>query len=360
VESEIPRGRQARAVWESLSPQAREAALAAAKRGVAPADVGVAWAAAGYGRLVSRRLRIVSGLAPIGIVVVGGVVAVALVVAGAPLPAINAAMSLVVVGALVGLFALSMWARRFQRLYSSGLLGVEASRLGLPVPETAPSMWSAATGESEFTVPYHAQLPVAQPAPSVVADPVAAGVREIPVRRGRIVRSLVLLTMAMLLLWPGVVAAWLHPQRANPVSLVVFSLLTLAVTLFMIFMLYAVTPALLRPVVARFTPDGWEIPQYRVSGGWAEVRSIRVRPIATRGGATRNPQLAANRMVALIVDNPEQRIAHLSPLRRALIRSNITRYGSPVPLIAGPGRTMSTVDLVRLLQRYTNAPVDRA
>jgi hypothetical protein len=357
VESEIPRGRQARAVWGSLSPQAREAAFAAARRGVAPEDVGVAWAAAGYGRLVSRRLRIVSLLAPLGIVTVAVVIGAVFVVAGARLTAIDAAMGVIVLGTTAGLLGLNLWARRFQRLYSSGLLGVEASRLGPPGTTSAPSMWAA--GESEFTVPYQAQVPLAHPAPTVVADPAAAGVREIPVRRTRIVRSLTFLSTLVLLLWFTAVTEWAAPVRPSLASLMLISVATLGITAVLIFLLYTVTPALLRPVVARFTPDGWEVPQLRISGSWAEVRSIRVRPLAARGTTARTPQLAAIRMVALMVDNPQDRIAHLGPLRRAMARSSIAKYGSPAAFVAGPGRTITVVDLVRLLQRYTAAPVDR-
>jgi hypothetical protein len=359
VESDLPRGGQARAVWRSLSPQARAEAFAAASRGAAPADLGVAWAAAGYGRMVSRRLRIVRLLAPFGFVVLAVPIGALLVVYRASTSAVDVTMTVLLVAILGGLVALSLWARRFQRLYSSGLLGIEASRLGSPGPSSAPSAWAVVPGESEFTVPYHAQLPVAHPAPTVVADPVAAGVHEIPVRRGRVVASLLFLSATALVMWAAVIGLWSDPHRTTPVFLTVVTVITLAVTLLVLFVFYAVGPALRRPVAARFTPDGWEIPPLRISGSWEQVRSIRVRPLAARGTTASSPQLAAYRMVALIVDNPEQRLAHLGPLRRRLIRSNITRYGSPVAVVASPRRTLPVVEMVRLLQSYTSAPVDR-
>jgi hypothetical protein len=84
-----------------------------------------------------------------------------------------------------------------------------------------------------------------------------------------------------------------------------------------------------------------------------------VRPLSARGSAAASPQLAEARAVALIVDNPEQRIAHLSRLRRTMLRSSITRYGSPAVIVASARRTLSVVDMVHLLQSYTSAPVDR-
>ena len=361
MESELPRGQQARAIWRSLSPQARADAFAAASRGVAPADLGVAWAAAGYGRMVSRRLRVVRLLAPFGFVLLAIPIGALLVVDRASTSTVDVTMTALLVAILGGLVGLSLWSRRFQRLYSSGLLGIEASRLGPAgssgVPSAA-SAWTTVPGESEFTVPYHAQFPIAAPAPTVVTDPVAAGVYEIPVRRGRIVVSLAILTAAALLLWFGVIMMWSEPHRETPMFSSVVTVVAAAVSLLVVLLLYAVGPAMRRPVAARFTPAGWEIPPLRISGAWDQVRSIRVRPLAARGAA--NPQLAAYRMVALIVDDPEQRITHLGPLRRRLIRSNIAKYGSPVVVVASPRRTLPVVEMVHLLRSYTAAPVDPA
>jgi hypothetical protein len=344
-------------VWRSLSPQAREEALACAKRGVAPGDLGIAWAAAGYGRLVTRRLRIARQFVPVGLFVVAALIGAVLVVNRASPATVDVTLTLLMVLALACLFGLNVRARRFQRLYSTGLLGIEASRLGATGPSPAPSAWSVAPGESEFTVPYHAQLPLAHPAPTVVTDPVAAGVYELPVRRARLLTSLGIMSVAALLLWSMVIKLWLDLHRTTPVFLTMVTLLTLAITFFVLVLGYAVGPAMRQSVAARFTPEGWEIPSLRLRGSWAEVRAIRVRPLSTRGSAASSPLLAEARAVALIVDDPEQRIAHLSRLRRAMVQSSIKRYGSPIVIVASH-RTLPVVDMVGLLRSYTSAPVD--
>jgi hypothetical protein len=310
--------------------------------------------------MVSRRLRILWLLAPIWLLCLTFPVGVLLVLVRASRSVLDATMAVLLVGILAGMIALSMWARRYQRLYSSGLLGIEASQLGAAGPAPAPSAWSVAPGESEFTVPLHAQLPLAHAAPTAVTDPVAAGVYEIPVRRGRIVMSLLLLIGTASFMWLAVIALWSDAGRETPVFLSVVTVAATTVTLSVIFIVFVVGPALRRSVAARFTPDGWEIPSLGIRGSWAEVRAIRVRPLATRGSMAANPRMATVRAVALIVDNPEQRVAHLSRLRRALIRSTITKFGSPVTIVASPRRTLPVVEMVQLLQRYTAAPVDRA
>jgi hypothetical protein len=131
MEPDLPRGAQARAVWRSLSPAARAAALAAARSGVAPGDVGIAWAAAGYGRMVARRMRILWLLAPVAVTVVAVAVVVGLVVFRAPQWAVDVVLAAFLAGALGGLVVLSIVARRYQRLYSSGLVGIEASAAGV-------------------------------------------------------------------------------------------------------------------------------------------------------------------------------------------------------------------------------------
>lgn len=359
MESDLPRGQQARAVWRSLSPQARASAYAAARRGVAPADLGVAWAAAGYGRLISRRLRILWLLAPIWLFGLAFPVGITLVLVRASRSVLDASMAVLLIGILAGMIGLSLWARRYQRLYTSGLLGIEANQLGAVAPSPAPSAWSVAPGESEFTVPLHAQLPLAHAAPTAVTDPVAAGVYEIPVRRGRIVMSLLFLIGTAALMWLAVIALWSDEGRDTPLFLTVVTVVATGVTLLVLFILFVVGPALRRSVAARFTADGWEIPPLDIRGSWAEVQAIRVRPLATRGSMAANPRMATVRAVALIVDNPVQRVAHLSPMRRALIQSTITKFGSPVTIVASPRRTLPVVEMVQLLQRYTAAPVDR-
>jgi hypothetical protein len=360
MEPDLPRGQQARAAWRSLSPQARASAYAAARRGAAPDDLGVAWVAAGYGRLVSRRLRIVWLLAPIWLLAVAFPVGISLVLIRASRSVLDTSMAVLLVGILAGMIGLRLWARRYQRLYSCGLLGIEASQLGAAAPSPVPSAWSVAPGESEFTVPLHAQLPLTHPASTAVTDPVAAGVYEIPVRRGRIAMSLLLLIGTAALMWLVVISLWSDASRDTPVFLTVVTVAASGVTLLVVFILYAVGPAMRQSVAARFTPEGWEIPPLGIRGSWAEVRAIRVRPLATRGSMAANPRMATVRAVALIVDDPVQRVAHLSLLRRALIRSTITKFGSPATIVASPRRTLPVVEMVQLLQRYTAAPVYRA
>ena len=122
---EIPQGREAREAWRALSPQAREVAFAAAKRGVAPADPGIAWAAAGYGRLMARRLRILRLFVPFLFVLLVLPVARSL---GLRSDAVLSGLCIVV---LAGLVALVVRAGRYQRLHSSGLLGIQAAGLGM-------------------------------------------------------------------------------------------------------------------------------------------------------------------------------------------------------------------------------------
>ena len=347
MQSEIPRGRQARSVWRSLSPQARAAAFAASSHGAAPADIEVAWAAAGYGWLVWRRLRIASRLVYAGLIIMALAIGAVVGIATPSGTATFATLAVFAAGAVSALVPLGRSTRRFQRLYSSGLLGVEASRLALPGSE-APAMWTADSTESEFTVPYHAQLPLAHPAPSVVADPVSTGVHEISIHRRQVVVSLSFRTAINVFCWLVVADLLSNPRWATPALVALIAVPSLVTTLHLIFKLYEVAPVLLRPVAVRFTPDGWEIPPLRVNGAWAELRSIRMRSVAGQG------------VVALIVDNPERLIAHLGPLRRRLARSTITEYGSPAVISASAPGMLSTVDLVRQLRRYTNAPVDQA
>jgi hypothetical protein len=356
VELELPPGRQARQAWRALSVPARKDAFAAASRGVAPSDVGIAWAAAGYGRTVARRLRVASLLTPVALAVVGLPIGAALAVARASAGTVDVVMALLLVVTLGGFAALRVRAARYQRLHASGLLGLEAARLGSLAPTPAQSVWGSGTAESGFTVPYHAQIPVPAPLPRTAPDPTGTGVREVPLRRGRVLVGLAMLLAIALVFWTLVVVIW-HGSRP-PILTTLITVLAVVYTLMLPIILYATAPALRRPVAARFTPDGWELPQQRMSGPWADVRAIRVRPLSSGGLAAGSPQLAGVRVVTLIVDDPERHIAQLSPMRRALIRGSIKKYGSPIVIVAMPGRTMPVVELVQLLQRYTSAPVE--
>jgi hypothetical protein len=358
VELEIPRGRHADRAWRALSVQARKDAVAAASRGVAPSDVGVAWAAAGYGRTVAKRLRIVRLLVPVALAAVLIPIAAALVVSRASPRTVDVVMALILVATLGGIAGLLTWGRRYQRLHASGLLGMEAARLGSLAPTPGQSAWVSAAAESGFTVPYHAQVPVPEPLARPMADPAGTGVREVALRRGRVLVSLAMLLAMALVLWLLVVLVW-HGS-SPPILATLVTVLAVVYTLTLATILYAASPALRRPVAARFTPDGWEIPAQRTSGSWADVRAIRVRPLSNGSLTAGSPQAAGARVVTLIVDDPERHLAHLSAMRRALMRSNIKKYGSPIAIVAMPRRTMPVVEMVELLQHYTSAPVEWA
>jgi hypothetical protein len=350
---DLPRGREARNAWRALSPQAREVALAAARQGVAPPDVGIAWAAAGYGRTMARRLRVVRLFAPLIFLVLAVPAGVVLALVRAS--ALTAQMALFPLGAvvIVGLIPLMRQAGRYQRLYSSGLLGLQAAGLGMLVPQSSPAVWSAA--QSEFTVPYEARVPVVQPPAHPTTGVAPAGTREIPVRRGPVLVTIGLFGAIGLIFWLAALALAAGPGGAlGAAPVIVFAL---AETALVGYLLWLTWPALRGGVLARFTPEGWELPPSRMAGSWAQVRAIRVRPFAARGPAAANPQLAAYRVVALIVDDPERHLARLSSARRALVRRTMKRYGSPVVIVASPRRTIPLVELVQLLQRYTDAPV---
>lgn len=357
MEVEVPRGRQTVEAWRALSPQARQDALAAARRGVAPSDVGVAWAAAGYGRTAARRIRILRMLSPVALAVVAIPAALALAFSRASKETVDVVITLLFVATLGGIFGLGFWARRYQRLQASGLLGMEAARLGSLAPNPGRSVWGGAAAESGFTVPFHAQVPIPQPLARPAADPAGAGVREVPLRRGRFLVSLAVLVVLALVFWLLVAVIW-HGSDPPAVLATAITIVAVFFTLLIAFILYASGPTLRRPVTARFTPDGWELPPQRTSGSWADVRAIRVRPLSAGGMATGSPQLAGVRVVALIVEDPQRYVMRRGPMRRAVARANLRKYGSPVIIVAMPRRTVPVVELVQLLQHYTSAPVE--
>ncbi len=359
MEPDIPSGRAARDAWRALSAPARATALRAAKQGVAAPDIGIAWAAAGYGRSMARRYRIITALTPLAVFVLLVVaLAVSQVAGGLPVDAVWTAGGLVILGFCATTVVVARRVRRYQRLHGSGLLGIEATQLGLLAAQPSPAVWHTSSHQSEFTVPYEATVPVAAPVTRTAADPVAAGTREIPIRRGPVLVSLGALAVFALFLWLVLgLAASQFGHGDPPLAALPLAVFTLFYTAFLAFLLYAVAPSLRRPLIARFTPSGWELPAARMSGPWAEVREIRVRPLATSRLTGTSPQLVAFRVVALIVDDPARQLAHLSSLRRALVRRTMKKYGSPVVIVASPRRSIPLVELVHLMQRYTDAPV---
>jgi hypothetical protein len=358
VDPSIPSGRAARDAWRALSPQARQAAFAAAKQSVAPPDVGLAWAAAGYGNTMARRLRIAVLLAPLGLLLLTSAALVTTFVARGAAPAVFLAIPLPFVLYIVGSLMLSRRMRRYQRLYNSGLLGVEAAQLGAPTPVPSPAVWATSAYQSEFTVPYEAGVPVPAPAPRFPADPAQAGVQEIPARRGALLTQVVIFGSLAVILWLNAILHALPAGTSHARATVVLWLMLAAFQTVVagLFLLIAI-PVLRNPVIARFTPYGWELPSARMAGPWTAVREIRIRPLNVRRSSSVNAALAGYRMVALIVDHPDGYLARLSPVRRALVRRTMNKYGSPVVIVASPRRTIPLVDLVQLLQRYSDAPV---
>jgi hypothetical protein len=354
VEPDLPRGREAREAWRALSPQARAAAVDAARQGVAPPDIGIAWAAAGYGRLMARRMRVGRALTPLAFLVLAVPASAAVILLRASVLATQLVIVALGVAVIAGLVPLTVRAGRYQRLYSSGLLGLQAARLGAPTGQPSPAVWRAA--QSEFTVPYQARVPVAEPVPRPPADPAAAGTREIPARLGAIIRLIVVLAGIGVVLWLGALGELLAARGglSGALPLIVVALGVTALTGYLLFLVW---PALRHPVLARFSPDGWQLPSSGLAGSWSDIREIRVRPFAVRGPAAASPQLATYRIVVLTLDDPQAQLARLPSVRRRLYRRTMKRYGSPAVIVATPRRSIQLAELVPLLQRYTDAPV---
>jgi hypothetical protein len=356
----IPSGRAARDAWRALSHEARQAAFAAAKQGVAPPDIGLAWAAAGYGRTMARRYRIIVALLPLGVVVLM-VAAITAIVVTRVVGVVVVVIPLMFVVYVAGILALSRRMRRYQRLYNSGLLGVEAAQLGASVSQPSPAVWATSSYQSEFTVPYEARVPMSAPEPRTPADPARAGVHEIPARIGPLVTQLSIFGILTVVLW---VNAVLHLANSTTSTTsfagslgLIWLILAVFLTIVTGLLLLLVLPALRRRLIARFTPNGWELPSGQMAGPWTAVREIRIRQLNVRQSSNATAALAGYRMVALIVDHPDGYLVRLSPLRRALVRRTMKKYGSPVVIVASPRRSIPLVDLVRLLQHYTDAPV---
>src|SRR5439155_15927729 len=125
----IPIGRQAILAWRSLNPRARDEAWAAARQRSAPADLGVAYTAAGYGRTMARRRRVAMVLAAPLYLLVLIIVLVALLLAGVRPSA--APLVAVVVMAAYAAVAIPLWTqwRRFLRLHHSGVFGIEVAAM---------------------------------------------------------------------------------------------------------------------------------------------------------------------------------------------------------------------------------------
>lgn len=343
----VPTGREARAAWQALSPEGRQAAWAAAKGGYSPGDPGLGLAAAGHARRRIRTLRVVLGLVPVVLLVmVFGLMVAAFVSHSAR--AFFVLAPVLLVGYVVAMVLVRIRIARYRGMYNSATLAVEAAQAGMAVAAD-PGAWQQNAYQSEFTVPYHAGVriePHAQ-APSP-ADPARAGTHRIRVARGPVLVQYALVSFFLLVIWLAVAVLAQRPAELAPLM---FTVLAIAVlyTLLALTNVLLTFPLLRDPTVLRLDPDGWSQPPVGTGGRWAGVREIRVRSFAA---SSRRPV----RAVVLMVDDAQAQIAAVPATRRWIARRAVRRYGSPIVVPATP-RTMPAPELVALLGRYTDAPV---
>jgi hypothetical protein len=359
MELSIPAGREAGEAWRALSPEARAAAWDAARRGVPPVDPGLAWAAAGYGRTRARQWRTAMFVAPaVFLVLVIGSGAAAVAVASRATGELwLSVIPMMLAVYLVVMIAMRTRFNRYQRLYSAGLLRVEAVQSGMAPVQPAAGVWDSRLTQSEFTVPYQARVPVAVPESRPPADPARAGTRVVRIRRGPLLRQFVVFAVVVALLW----ARGLWSGAPDGVIWMLLDVLldgcAVAGTLLLAFSLLVSGRFLVDPVLARFTPDGWELPYARMRGPWTGVREIRVTGLRSGRRGRLAAQLSTYRVVTLVVDDPELQLAQAPPVRRYFARRALARYGSPVTIVGASNRTMPAVEMIRLVQNYTDAPV---
>jgi hypothetical protein len=269
-----------------------------------------------------------------------------------------AALPVLLIAYIVVMIAMRAQFNRYQRLYSSGLLRVEAVQSGAVPAQPTAGVWDSRRTQSEFTVPYQARVPIAAPAQRQPADPLTAGTREVTIRRGPLARQILIFAAFVTLFWLGIL--WPPGSDGDVVRVMLTGLLlgcAAGGTFLLLTVLVISGRFLADPVLARLTPDGWALPYARMHGQWSGVREIRVSALRTARNGRLSAQLPTFRVISLIVDDPEQQLNGAPPLRRTLARRSMKHYGSPVTIVAGPNRTMPAVDLIRLLQSYTDAPV---
>jgi hypothetical protein len=365
VQPYLPTGREASARWRALSAEDRQRAWAAAKAGAAPPDADLALVMAGYSELWHRRLRWTMFAAPFVLV---PLVCVVLVVAGQahwldqPL-IVEPPLFVLLFGIL---FVPAFQRRRFRKLATAGALGLEAARAGaLPAAASATSAGrSVAWEQSEFTVPSgvlpnpvgptgaHAGIPMVGP----------GGVTQLRTRRAPQVIMVVTLSFTLLCL-AGLVASMISLATLTTTGGVVLlalipALLGLGVLVFLMVLLVAVNWRVMRnPVVARFGPEGWELPASGMRGSWADVTAIDVWALNVGDTLAASRAASPVRLVVLRVPDPERYLAQTGPLFRRLLRRSVKKYGSPISLTAGPRSPMAVDHLLATLAQYTNAPV---
>lgn len=347
----IPTGREAGAAWRALSPEGRAAAWAAAKAGSAPGDLGLAWAAAGRGRQGVRRLRLVLMFIPIVFLLLVTGTTVAAISVGSAAGSYLALLPLLLLGYVAGIVLVRQRLRRYQRLYDTGTLAIEAAQtVGVPQQSSA-GVWGQHSYQSEFTVPYQASVPIAAPRPRPAPDPVGTGTHEIRVQRGLLASRLAIVVFVSLIL---LLLLILEAGTTGGLEMFVFLLvLAVAYVPMALFTLALNVRFLFDPLLARFSPAGWELPYARMAGPWSGVREIRVRALGARISTSTVP----TRLVVLVVDDPAAQVVRAPLLRRYPFGRLARRYGSPVVILAGP-RTLPAIEMIPLLQRYTAAPVN--
>lgn len=360
MQARLVLGKEATSAWHALHPQARQVAWAAARQGVAPPDPGLAIVAAGYGQTMARRLWVALLVAGPVFVVSTVVAMVALFVAGVPLAVVETAIPIVVVGFIAARIVLRVQRRRFQQLYSSGLLGMQSVMAGAPAPARGPA-GPTDIYQSTFTVPY--QRPVGYPMP---APPPASGYGvqpghqgvpvEIRVRQRAIVVSLAVFGAITAFFWLVVLCDLRFSASGVLVRLVVV-LMVVDTAAFLVLVVRNLR-LLARPVIARFDPDGWQLSLSGMHGGWDDVREIRVRTGSARRTLLLRIGSPTLRIIALVVDEPGRFVEQITPRRRAAARRTLRRFGSPIAIAAGAQITVDVVTMLAILRRYTAAPVN--
>jgi hypothetical protein len=351
MDQTLPTGRAATAAWRQLGPQIRAQVWTASTHGQPLPDVTVGVIAAGYGKTMERRIT-VTLLASLAVFVFGAVFGtVGLVLAGVDADTITRVLLPLYLVVYAG-YAIFMRVQRvrYRRLHSIGLLTVEAAQVD---PSRAQHAALVTSDESGFTVPYGFQA--AAHAPAAVAAPATLapdGSYVVPIRRTAILRGLLVYAILFFL---GVIEIALT-RTVSPLLLPLFVLLVVLAGGMIVLNLVMSGRYLIDPVVARFTPAGWEFTASGMHGSWQDVRRIRVSPPRGRR-RTATGLLGATRVVLLDTADPAANLAQATGMRRALGRRAMQRYGSPIGILANPRTTVGVVELVQVLQRYTAAPI---
>src|SRR5207249_4364299 len=129
-----------------------------------------------------------------------------------------------------------------------------------------------------------------------------AGTRVVRIRRGPLVRQYLIVTVVLVLLWARALWTGAPPEPVWTLLAVLLDVAAVAGTLLLAFSLLASGRFLVDPVLARFTPDGWELPYTRMRAPWTGVREIRVTVLRTGRRGRLSAQLSTYRVVTLVID----------------------------------------------------------